>query len=245
MENLKLLSPQCVTVLLGLVIDTGKHRCTQRVEVWQTQDTELYTEWREGRARAASWQVVSTRALSDATAFHLQPSAHRRQSKHGPDPQSDRWRHPIQRHFPCSKRLALLIFLDGCCACVYSVCSKLFNCGKYLFSSDISDWAHQDSEVTPESQCWEIPTPAAVLMRWILIKVGFDWNPTTSWSLPHLVFPQRAHIWRAAGTTYHPNYSSQPLNLLFMPSLSGVSSFGPQIYEFKLFYVVKWSLKWQ
>ena len=139
----------------------------------------------------------------------------------------------------------LLIFLDGCCACVYSVCSKLFNCGKYLFSSDISDWAHQDSEVTPESQCWEIPTPAAVLMRWILIKVGFDWNPTTSWSLPHLVFPQRAHIWRAAGTTYHPNYSSQPLNLLFMPSLWGVSSFGPQIYEFKLFFVVKWSLKWQ
>ena len=121
-ENLKLLSPQCVTVLLGLVIDTGKLRCTQRVEVWQTQDTELYTEWREGRARAASWQVVSTRALSDATAFHLQPSAHRRQSKHGPDPQSDRWRHPIQRHFPCSKKLVLLIFLRWMlCLCAFSV----------------------------------------------------------------------------------------------------------------------------
>ena len=152
---------------------------------------------------------------------------------------------PYKDIFLVQKDWLCWFFLDWCCACVYSVCSKLFNCSKYLFSSDISDWAHQDSEVTPESQCWEIPTPAAVLMRWILIKVGFDWNPTTSWSLPHLVFPQRAHIWRAAGTTYHPNYSSQPLNLLFMPSLWGVSSFGPQIYELKLFYVVKWSLKSQ
>ena len=60
---------------------------------------------------------------------------------------------PYRDIFLVKKKLDLLIFLDGCCARVYSVCSKLFNCGKYLFSSDISDWAHQDSEVTPESQC--------------------------------------------------------------------------------------------
>ena len=51
------------------------------------------------------------------------------------------------------------------------------------------------------------------LMRWILIRAGFDWNPTTSWSKK--VFPPTCPYLEMGAhqpsTTYHPNYSTQPL----------------------------------
>ena len=74
------------------------------------------------------------------------------------------------------------------------------------------DWSDQDSKVTPEAQCWEIPPPAAVdemdidqsgirlKSNDVLIQKGVP--PTC----PYL--EMGAH---QPSTTYHPNYSTQPL----------------------------------
>ena len=86
------------------------------------------------------------------------------------------------------------------------------------FFSRGPDWTHHDSKVTPESQRWEIPTPAAADE----MDIDPNWNPTTSWSSPHLGFSPPSLIWAPrcqASTTYHPNYSTHPLYLLFIPYL--------------------------
>ena len=111
-------------------------------------------------------------------------------------------------------------YFDLCLIWLHLSDPKLINAigENVCFFSRGPDWTHHDSKVTPESQRWEIPTPAAVDE----MDIDPNWNPTTSWSSPHLGFSPPSLIWASrcqASTTYHPNYSTHPLYLLFLPLL--------------------------
>ena len=122
--------------------------------------------------------------------------------------------------FPSNSRNSEISYIWHVSNLIASVRSQLINAigENVCFFSRGPDWTHHDSKVTPESQRWEIPTPAAADE----MDIDPNWNPTTSWSSPHLGFSPPSLIWAPrcqASTTYHPNYSTHPLYLLFVPLL--------------------------
>ena len=215
-EDLKLLSVQSVKVLLCAVIDTRWRR-------------------RQSCTTAAQSGILTSRVNSGIVRWHHHSICRFALSAIQPPALQHTWTWCIlDDAIPHWKISFDCEFIHTGCKIIELVKSfKIFQ-SIFVLKLIASSWSQTENR----GECLFFPIGAIMiqkwhlkpnverfqrrrpLMRWILIRAGFDWNPTTSWSKK--VFPPPAHIRRWGRTSPAPPTTPitqpNPSNFFLCPS---------------------------